>query len=159
MLSLQQKTNVILKRRAFFDLHFAPIEGCDAFDNLSNSCPSCGYMTLVERCGLNVCPFCYWKDDGQDNADADEVSGGPNDHYSLTVHREELFDWMTALKKRKQEDGDLESKMGQELTRLDELMQASTIDKPAILDQIALLSECFDENRNSKHAHSKNDDF
>ena len=148
---LQQKIEIILKRRAFFDIHFSPIAGCDALDTISNSCPSCGYMTLSERGGFEICSFCYWEDDGQDNADADEVMGGPNGHYSLTVHREELFDWMTTLKERKHADNELEFSIGQELKKLDQLMQASVIDKQAILDQIALLSECFEENRNSKN--------
>jgi hypothetical protein len=158
MLNTQQKIEIILKRRAFFDLHFPPIDGCDALDNLSNSCPSCGYLTLTERGGNEICSFCFWEDRGQDNADADEAQGGPNGRYSLTVYREELFDWMMTLKGRRSQDDELEFSIGQELIKLDLLMQATTVDKQAIRDQIGLLSECFEENRDSKNSQSKNRD-
>jgi hypothetical protein len=35
-----------------------------------------------------ICPVCYWEDDGQDDADADEVLGGPNGSLSLTAARQ-----------------------------------------------------------------------
>ncbi len=42
------------------------------------ACPCCGHATLTER-GLNeICPVCFWEDDGQDNEDADSYRGGPN---------------------------------------------------------------------------------
>jgi hypothetical protein len=159
MLNLQQKTEIILKRRAFFDLHFPPIDGADAFDDLSNSCPSCGYLTLDQRGVSEICPFCFWEDDGQDNTDADEVMGGPNGHYSLTVHREEVFDWMTALKERKYGEDDLEFSIGQELIKLDQLLLVSPVDKKILLDQLALLKECFEENSDLKKSRSKNRDL
>ncbi|GGG78643.1 CPCC family cysteine-rich protein [Paenibacillus radicis (ex Gao et al. 2016)] len=40
------------------------------------SCPCCGYLTLVERGGFEICCLCKWEDDGQDDPDADEVRGG-----------------------------------------------------------------------------------
>ncbi len=50
-------------------------------------CPCCRYHTLEERGGYEVCPVCYWEDDGQDDPDADEVWGGPNADLSLTQAR------------------------------------------------------------------------
>jgi len=50
-------------------------------------CPCCGYRTLPERNGFDLCPVCFWEDDGQDDADADEVRGGPNSILSLTQAR------------------------------------------------------------------------
>jgi len=42
------------------------------------ACACCGHATLTER-GLNeICPVCFWEDDGQDNEDADSYRGGPN---------------------------------------------------------------------------------
>ena len=42
------------------------------------ACPCCGHATLNAR-GLNeICPVCFWEDDGQDNEDADRWRGGPN---------------------------------------------------------------------------------
>ncbi|WHY69480.1 CPCC family cysteine-rich protein [Neobacillus sp. SuZ13] len=50
-------------------------------------CPCCGYPTLEERGGFEICILCNWEDDGQDNPYADEVWGGPNGDYSLTEAR------------------------------------------------------------------------
>ncbi|MFF5112200.1 CPCC family cysteine-rich protein [Streptosporangium sp. NPDC000509] len=47
------------------------------------SCPCCGFLTLEERGMHEVCPVCFWEDDGQDEHDADEVRGGPNYELSL----------------------------------------------------------------------------
>ena len=49
-------------------------------------CPCC-CLTLHERGGYELCPACFWKDDWQDDHDADEVRGGPNDSLSLTRAR------------------------------------------------------------------------
>lgn len=46
-------------------------------------CPCCHYMTLHERGGYEICPVCYWEDDGQDEHDAEEIRGGPNENLSL----------------------------------------------------------------------------
>jgi hypothetical protein len=51
-------------------------------------CPCCCCRTLTERAGFEICPVCYWEDDGQDCHDADEVRGGPNGSLSLTQARE-----------------------------------------------------------------------
>jgi Cysteine-rich CPCC len=36
---------------------------------------------------FELCPVCWWQDDGQDESDADVVRGGPNGALSLTVAR------------------------------------------------------------------------
>ena len=51
------------------------------------ACPCCGRRTLHSRRGDDICGVCWWHDDGQDNADADEVRGGPNSDLSLTQAR------------------------------------------------------------------------
>jgi Cysteine-rich CPCC len=51
------------------------------------ACPCCKYKTLPERGGYDLCPVCFWEDDGQDDHDADEVRGGPNSELSLTQAR------------------------------------------------------------------------
>lgn len=50
-------------------------------------CPCCGFSTLNENCGFEICVICWWEDDGQNDHNADEVRGGPNSHYSLTNAR------------------------------------------------------------------------
>lgn len=51
-------------------------------------CRCCGYRTLGERGGFEICSVCFWEDDGQDDQDADEVRGGPNADLSLTQARQ-----------------------------------------------------------------------
>jgi hypothetical protein len=50
-------------------------------------CPCCGFRTLDERGMYDICPICFWEDDGQDDRDADKVRGGPNRSLSLTDAR------------------------------------------------------------------------
>jgi hypothetical protein len=42
------------------------------------ACPCCGHATLTARGAHEICPVCFWEDDGQDNDDLDRVGGGPN---------------------------------------------------------------------------------
>ncbi len=51
-------------------------------------CPCCGCLTLDERGDYDICPVCFWEDDGQDDYDADVVRGGPNRSLSLTQARD-----------------------------------------------------------------------
>lgn len=51
-------------------------------------CPCCGCRTLLRRASFEICPVCYWEDDGQDDADAEIVRGGPNGNLSLSAARE-----------------------------------------------------------------------
>jgi hypothetical protein len=51
-------------------------------------CPCCHNRTLIVRGGFELCPVCWWEDDGQDDADADAVRGGPNGGISLADARE-----------------------------------------------------------------------
>jgi hypothetical protein len=50
-------------------------------------CPCCGFRTLKARGDDEICEVCFWHDDGQDDAHADEVWGGPNYALSLTQAR------------------------------------------------------------------------
>src|SRR5437764_12720881 len=50
-------------------------------------CPCCGCKTVSERGGFEICPVCFWEDDGQDEHDADVVHGGPNGALSLAQAR------------------------------------------------------------------------
>jgi hypothetical protein len=50
------------------------------------ACPCCGHATLSVRGQYEICPVCFWEDDGQDNADAAVERGGPN-QVSLTQGR------------------------------------------------------------------------
>ena len=54
---------------------------------MAERCPCCGFRALVERGAFEICQVCFWEDDGQGDADADEVLGGPNGNLSLTEAR------------------------------------------------------------------------
>ena len=49
--------------------------------------PCCGFRTLNEKAGFEICPVCYWEDDGHDSRNADTVRGGPNNLLSLSEAR------------------------------------------------------------------------
>ena len=50
-------------------------------------CLCCGSRTLHTPGTFELCPVCWWQDDGQDETDADVVRGGPNGLLSLTAAR------------------------------------------------------------------------
>lgn len=81
-------------RRAWFDdpAPDGPGELRDAlFRALGVTCPCCGYPLLNERAAFEICPLCWWEDDGLDDADGDpgdlDRISGPN-HETLRQARE-----------------------------------------------------------------------
>lgn len=50
-------------------------------------CLCCGSRTLTTPGTFELCPVCWWQDDGQDDTDADVVRGGANGLLSLTAAR------------------------------------------------------------------------
>ena len=54
-------------------------------DNKLLQCPCCDYFTLGERGGYDICPICFWEDDGTDINSIDKDSG-PN-HMTLRAGR------------------------------------------------------------------------
>lgn len=41
-------------------------------------CPCCGYRTLPERGGYDICILCFWEDDGRDDPAISSVGSGAN---------------------------------------------------------------------------------
>lgn len=76
---------------------------CDRIDNRSvlqpkrdgvkYACPCCHCLTLDSRGSFEICPVCFWEDDGQDDADADTIRCGPNRSLSLTQARQNYRDF------------------------------------------------------------------
>lgn len=58
-----------------------------------NPCPCCRSLTLENRAAFEICPVCFWEDDGQDDRDADVVRGGPNASLSLSGARRNYRDF------------------------------------------------------------------
>jgi hypothetical protein len=73
------------RRLTWFDQYTARIAHTPA--DLPPRCPCCGCLTLDKRADFDICPVCFWEDDGQDDHDADVVRGGPNGRLSLTEAR------------------------------------------------------------------------
>jgi hypothetical protein len=73
---------VLIKQKKKVDYVYNPKHDGNTF-----SCPCCGNKTLSARGFFEVCPICFWEDDGQDDHDADVVRGGPNGNLSLTQAR------------------------------------------------------------------------
>jgi len=46
-------------------------------------CPCCGARTLSLPASMELCPVCWWEDDGQDSEDAFDVRGTVNGELSL----------------------------------------------------------------------------
>lgn len=56
----------------------APLTEADLLPHGMLACPCCGHATLSERNFYQICPVCFWEDDGQDSHDADVERDGPN---------------------------------------------------------------------------------
>lgn len=50
-------------------------------------CPCCGFRTKDAVGDFEICPVCFWQDDGQNEDSVDEVWGGPNKLLSLAQAR------------------------------------------------------------------------
>jgi Cysteine-rich CPCC len=50
-------------------------------------CPCCAYRTIGALGNDEICPVCFWHDDGQSDETAHEVWGGPNKNISLAQAR------------------------------------------------------------------------
>jgi hypothetical protein len=59
-------------------------EAVDGDVEVLHVCPCCGYRTLDERGGYDICPVCFWEDDGVDDPAA---GSGPN-HMTLAEGRD-----------------------------------------------------------------------
>ncbi|MGA2569872.1 MAG: CPCC family cysteine-rich protein [Terracidiphilus sp.] len=51
-------------------------------------CPCCGYKTLVAPGAMQLCPVCWWEDDGQEDGDASQVRLTVNGQLSLNEARQ-----------------------------------------------------------------------
>ncbi len=50
-------------------------------------CPCCGFRTLAAPDTMELCPVCWWEDDGQEDADAADVRLTVNGAISLSEAR------------------------------------------------------------------------
>jgi hypothetical protein len=78
----------LARRQAWFEEYTAQENVTAPLGGGPYACPCCQFLTLAERGGYDICPVCFWEDDGQDEHDADKVRGGPNSSLSLRRARE-----------------------------------------------------------------------
>ena len=125
------------RRRNFFAEHFPAIMQGDIRNGeiLKNTCPACGYPTLGERWSWEICAICWWQDDGQDDSSAEEVWGGPNSTYSLVQYRIQTANILSKLKSCQPEASSPEAVAGQELDKLQHLIDAYQPQDEAVLQQ------------------------
>lgn len=61
---------------------------------ISNYCPVCHCATLAERGMFDICPVCFWEDDGSWSEEhPDEPNGGPNYALSLSQARKNFVEF------------------------------------------------------------------
>jgi len=88
------------RRSAWFNEYTARLDQLPP--GLPLRCPCCACMTLGERSAYEICPVCFWEDDGQDDQNADEVWGGPNGALSLTDARANYRTFGASSERRRQ---------------------------------------------------------
>lgn len=54
-------------------------------------CLVCGKRTIAARGEWDICSECGWEDEPNFDGDENEISGGPNGHYSISSYREEYL--------------------------------------------------------------------
>lgn len=83
-----------IKDAFFADCHRPRAEDGRKGGNGKYACPCCRHFTLDGRANYDICPVCYWEDDGQDDHDADEHHYfSPNHGFSLTEARQNYRDF------------------------------------------------------------------
>lgn len=136
------------KRRQFFANNFAAIEIAHSNPNndeqLKNSCPSCGYLTLGSRWSWEICTICFWEDDGQDDAEAEEVWGGPNGIDSLAQYRMQTAKFLAELKKHSAGTNSAGAIAGQEVNKLDLMIEAyQPQEEELLMEQMQAVEKAF----------------
>lgn len=114
------------------------------------TCPCCKYPTLTEAVAYEICELCNWEDDGQGEAELDEVWGGPNGDYSLAEARRNFHDHLVMYapdrNKRLWQDSALETETKRSLvTAFDRLKLIGEAERPALVVEIHQLEAALSE--------------
>ena len=137
-------------RRNFFAQNFPMIKiarqrfDVNSNEILKNTCPVCGYLTLDERVSFEICPICFWEDDGIDDYEKDFESG-PN-HMTLTEARNIFIELKNQLLLFNFDTNSIGFKIKSKLTKLDELIALEDFNKSEILKIQDELINLFDSN-------------
>ena len=124
------------ERRLFFHKNF-PLKisrrrrDVNIFDILKNSCPVCGYLTLIERNIYDICGICFWEDDGIDDFEENNESG-PN-RMTLKEGRILFHEAKQKLLTSISSSDNFRSKLKNNFVKLDNLIKSYNVDKNEIL--------------------------
>lgn len=101
---------------------------------LKDTCPACGYLTLSERDAFDICPICFWENDGLDDFEASK-SSGPN-HMTLTEYRMLVEDTLERLRNDDFPEDDIRKVIKEKINQLNDIIHNYTVGKRTILLQI-----------------------
>jgi len=87
---------------------------------LKNSCPACGYFTLMGRANYDICPICFWEDEGYDEKELHKESEA-NTH-TLAEHRTLVNEYITKLLNGTYAEGDIKKDVKKQLKSVDSVM-------------------------------------
>jgi hypothetical protein len=138
--NFQEPINHVLDRRRKFN---SLLDNSKDLGELGFTCPSCGYPTLGEREGYEICTLCGWEDDGQDDENADAVWGGPNGGISLNDSR---HNFEINIKNFNEAKSEIEKSFASNKKRMIDcyeriLVEADPIKRAAILKELPALYE------------------
>lgn len=85
-----------------------------------NSCPGCGYFTLMGRGNYDICPICFWEDEGFDDTDLNRESEA-NPH-TLVEHREHIENLISEILKGTYKPDDVKNHVKEQILAIDKLM-------------------------------------
>lgn len=117
----------ITERRAVYNKYFPMIQiGKSAslqLNNkaLQNSCPGCGYFTLMGRGMYDICPICFWEDEGFDENELEKESeANPR---TLAEHRHVIEAYITEIVKTDFPKNDIKNYVKEQIRSIDAVMQ------------------------------------
>lgn len=89
----------------FIGLYEEPFSVVGNEDTLEK-CPCCDYLTLPNRGNYDVCPVCFWEDDGKPNSELDSYS---------SVNHSTLREYMGKFEAKKAELNNIPYKLGNKI--------------------------------------------
>ncbi|WP_293308703.1 CPCC family cysteine-rich protein [Pedobacter sp. UBA5917] len=138
-------------RRDYFQRNFPMVNivlertDINSYEVLKNTCANCGYLTLKYRAGFDICGFCFWEDDGDDDFEEDKDSG-PN-HMSLKEGRLIFYDAKMKLMDTKYHTHQLITTLKSYFSELDTLISIESSDKDEIIELHHNIQDLLDKNK------------
>lgn len=123
----------IQKRRQVFYEHFPmiqigkPMHNHPHVSTIKNSCPACGFLTLMSRGGYDICPVCFWEDNGADDYNVDELNDTNN--HTLNERREIVAEQLQEIRSTYYEEDDIRAEVKKQLLKIDAIIDDFSEDR------------------------------